>query len=379
MKPDRYLLRMTVFLLAVAGLLVFLLDPASRFFATNKALNSVIIGVMLLGIVYLLRQVLELRPEARWFERLEQQDPGLVSAPAPNLLGPVAAALSERRSARWQLGPTATRALVDGLAARLDEKREIGRYLVSVLIFLGLLGTFWGLLQTVSSIGDAIRNLSIAGGGDFAAMFTEFKRGLEAPLSGMGTSFSSSLFGLSGSLILGFLELQASQAQGRFLGEVEDYLTANTKLGGTGVGVEGESGAGVPAYVSALLESTAESLDRLQRTMARAEENRGTGNEALVTLTERLGTLAAQMRAEQELMVRIAETQMELKPMLQRLAQTQSAPPPVLDDASRAHLRSLDTGIGRLIEGQSAGLDEVAAQVKILTRTIAAMAAEEQR
>jgi hypothetical protein len=377
-KPDRYLLRMTVFLLAVAGLVVFLLDPASRFFATNTALNSVIIGVLLLGIVYLLRQVLELRPEARWFERLEQQDPGLVAAPAPDLLGPVAAALSERRSARWQLGPTATRALVDGLAARLDEKREIGRYLVSVLIFLGLLGTFWGLLQTVSAIGDAIRNLSIAGGGDFAAMFTEFKRGLEAPLAGMGTSFSSSLFGLSGSLILGFLELQASQAQGRFLGEVEDYLTANTKLGGTGPGIEGESG-GVPAYVSALLESTAESLDRLQRTMARAEENRGSGNEALVTLTERLGTLAHQMRAEQELMVRIAETQMELKPLLQRLGHTPSAPPPVLDDASRAHLRSLDAGIGRLIEGQSAGLDEVAAQVKILTRTIAAMAAEDQR
>ncbi|WP_338016736.1 flagellar motor protein MotA [Oleomonas cavernae] len=379
MKPDRYLFRMTVFLLAVAGLVVFLLDPASRFFATNEALNSVIIGVMLLGIVYLLRQVLELRPEARWFERLEQQDPGLVAAPAPDLLGPVAAALSERRSARWQLGPTATRALVDGLAARLDEKREIGRYLVSVLIFLGLLGTFWGLLLTVSSIGDAIRNLSIAGGGDFAAMFTEFKRGLEAPLSGMGTSFSSSLFGLSGSLVLGFLELQASQAQGRFLGEVEDYLTANTKLGSTGVGVEGEGGAGVPAYVSALLESTAESLDRLQRTMARAEENRGSGNEALVTLTERLGTLAHQMRAEQELMVRIAETQMELKPLLQRLGHAPSAPAPVLDDASRAHLRSLDAGIGRLIEGQSAGLDEVAAQVKILTRTIAAMAAEEQR
>ncbi|PWR20753.1 flagellar motor protein MotA [Zavarzinia compransoris] len=375
MKADRYLLRMTLFLLAIAGLVVFLLGPASRFFSTNVPLNAVIVSVLLLGIVYMLRQVLELRPEIRWFERLIGQDPNLGTAPAPDLLGPIAAALPEKRSARWQLGPTATRALVDGLAARLDEKREIGRYLVSVLIFLGLLGTFWGLLETVSAIGDAIRNLNIAGGGDFTAMFGELKRGLEAPLSGMGTSFSSSLFGLSGSLILGFLELQASQAQGRFLGEVEDYLTANTRLGGTG-GVESETGAGVPAYVSALLESTAESLDRLQRTMAHAEENRATANNALVNLTERLSTLAAQMRAEQDLMVRIAETQMELRPVLQRLAQGQAAP--VLDDASKAHLRNLDSGITRLAEGQRAGLDEVAAQVKILTRTIAAMAAEER-
>lgn len=376
MKADRYLLRMTLFLLAIAGLVVFLIGPAVRFFSTNVPLNAVIIAVLLLGIVYMLRQVLELRPELRWFERLAAQDPGLAAAPAPDLLGPIAAALPEKRSARWQLGPTATRALVDGLAARLDEKREIGRYLVSVLIFLGLLGTFWGLLETVSAIGDAIRNLNIAGGGDFTAMFGELKRGLEAPLSGMGTSFSSSLFGLSGSLILGFLELQASQAQGRFLGEVEDYLTANTRLGGTG-GMEGEGGgAGVPAYVSALLETTAESLDRLQRTMAHAEENRATANNALINLTERLSTLASQMRTEQDLMVRIAEAQMELRPVLQRLAQGQNAP--VLDDASRNHLRNLDAGISRLAEGQRAGLDEVAAQVKILTRTIAAMAAEER-
>lgn len=376
MKADRYLLRMTLFLLAIAGLVVFLIGPAVRFFSTNVPLNAVIVAVLLLGIVYMLRQVLELRPEIRWFERLATQDPGLATAPAPDLLGPIAAALPEKRSARWQLGPTATRALVDGLAARLDEKREIGRYLVSVLIFLGLLGTFWGLLETVSAIGDAIRNLNIAGGGDFTAMFGELKRGLEAPLSGMGTSFSSSLFGLSGSLILGFLELQASQAQGRFLGEVEDYLTANTRLGGTGV-MEGEGGgAGVPAYVSALLETTAESLDRLQRTMAHAEENRATANNALINLTERLSTLASQMRTEQDLMVRIAEAQMELRPVLQRLAQGQNAP--VLDDASRNHLRNLDAGISRLAEGQRAGLDEVAAQVKILTRTIAAMAAEER-
>ncbi|MDD3445899.1 MAG: flagellar motor protein MotA [Zavarzinia sp.] len=375
MRAERYLLRMTLFLLAIAALVVFLLAPASRFFATNVPLNTVILAVLLLGIVYMLRQVLELRPEVRWFERLTTQDVNLAQAPAPDLLGPIAAAMNEKRGARWQLGPTATRALVDGLAARLDEKRDIGRYLVQVLIFLGLLGTFWGLLSTVSSIGDAIRNLNIAGGGDFTAMFGELKRGLEAPLSGMGTSFSSSLFGLSGSLILGFLELQASQAQGRFLGEVEDYLTANTRLGGTS-GIEGETGAGVPAYVSALLESTAESLDRLQRTMAHAEENRATANDALVNLTERLTTLAAQMRAEQELMVRIAEAQMELKPALQRLAQAQTAP--AIDDASKAHLRNIDSGLARLSEGQRAGLDEVAAQVKILTRTIAAMAAEDR-
>jgi len=151
---------------------------------------------------------------------------------------------------RVTLSATTMRSLLDGIASRLDESRELSRYMTGLLVFLGLLGTFWGLLLTVNSVGETIHNLQVTGG-DFAVMFDALKAGLEAPLSGMGTAFSTSLFGLSGSLVLGFLELQASQAQGRFHSELEEWLARATSLSSPLAGV---SGGGVPAYVEALLE-----------------------------------------------------------------------------------------------------------------------------
>src|SRR5690606_4518129 len=154
---------------------------------------------------------------------------------------------------------------------RLDESRDLSRYMVGLLIFLGLLGTFWGLIQTIDSVGKVIANLSFASG-DLGTVFQELQAGLESPLSGMGTAFSSSLFGLSGSLILGFLDLQAGQAQNRFYNELEDWLSSITRLGSAGPVSDGE--ASVPAYVQALLEQSADTLDRLQRTIERGEESR---------------------------------------------------------------------------------------------------------
>lgn len=368
MNPDHYLIRMLGFLAAALVLALVLIVSITHFFLVNPALNALIFGVLLIGIVYLLRQVLQLRPEAQWFDRFRRQEPGLAVAPAPNLLGPIAAAFGDGRK-RVTINASTGRALVDGLAARLDEGRETSRYLVSLLIFLGLLGTFWGLLQTVGSIGQAIRDLSVTGG-DFSAMFGDLKKGLEAPLSGMGTAFSTSLFGLAGSLVLGFLELQAGQAQGRFLLAVEDWLSSVTKIGGGGPSLEAEGS--VPAYLTALLENTAENLDKLQRTLARAEEGRATANEVLGGLTERMAVLIEHIRHGQDQIGRIADAQGELRPLLQRLAQQ----PIGLDESSRSHLRSLDATMGRLLDGQANGFEEVAGQVKILTRTITAIVSE---
>jgi hypothetical protein len=262
---------------------------------------------------------------------------------------------------------------------RLDEQREISRYLIGLLIFLGLLGTFWGLLLTVNSVGETIRSLQVSGG-DFAVMFDALKAGLEAPLSGMGTAFSTSLFGLSGSLVLGFLDLQASQAQNRFANDLEEWLSSATKLGGGGP--VGEDGGSVPAYVSALLEQTAESLEEMQRTMARANDERGQSHAALLSLTDRLAQLTDTMRANQDLMLRLAESQHEIRPVLQRLAQNLDRPAGGLDEAARTHLRNMDVYLSRLlddqVQGRNQAVSELRGEIKLLTRTIAAIAEEER-
>jgi hypothetical protein len=232
--PKVYLVRMMVFMLVVSILAVILFPHMQRAFMANPGLNGVIIGALFLGVIYSFRMVWRLWPEINWVNGFRIANPGLELTHTPKLLGPMATLFRDRPH-RTVLSPLSMRSLLDSIASRLDEARDISRYLVGLLIFLGLLGTFWGLLETVSSVGDAIRSLDVSSA-QSATVFEELKSGLEAPLSGMGLAFSSSLFGLAGSLILGFLELQASQAQGRFHSELEQWLAGATSLGGGGLG-----------------------------------------------------------------------------------------------------------------------------------------------
>ncbi len=231
-SPQRFVIRMMIFVMTVAVICIILLAPIQKAYASNYALNSLILGVLLIGIIYNFRQVMMIYPEVAWLERFRRGSPALSGARNPKLLAPMARMLGERE--RLSLSPMSMRYLLDGIASRLDESRELSRYTVGLLIFLGLLGTFWGLLETVSSIRDVINNLTIGGGGDFATVFANLKTGLAAPLTGMGTSFSSSLFGLAGSLVLGFLDLQAGQAQNRFYNDLEEWLSSLTRLLVTG-------------------------------------------------------------------------------------------------------------------------------------------------
>lgn len=214
----RYLVRMGLFLALVGGILVLLLATLSIAFMANPALNGLIILVLMIGIFYNFRQVLRLGPECGWIEHVRTTRMGGAHAErtvpehmTPVLLAPMAAMLGAR-AGKMMLSANTTRTLLDSIFSRLDEARDISRYMVGLLIFLGLLGTFWGLINTLSSIGATIQGLSVQGG-DIATMFDQLKSGLQAPLTGMGTAFSSSLFGLGGSLILGFLDLNAGQAQ----------------------------------------------------------------------------------------------------------------------------------------------------------------------
>jgi hypothetical protein len=297
--PRRYLARMTMFLVAVAIAVALLSPTLLQAFQANVILNGMIMAVLLVGIIFVYRQVGLLWPEVKWIETYRRDRQLVSQQPAPRMLAPMAAMLGERKG-DLRLSTMSMRSLLDGIGSRLDESNDIARYMIGLLIFLGLLGTFWGLLQTVNSVAGVIGGLSI-GSGDMAAAFDDLKRGLEAPLGGMGTAFSSSLFGLGGSLVLGFLELQASQAQNRFYNDLEEWLSSVTRLSAGAVG-DGEQG--VPAFIQALLEQTAESLEALQRTLTQGEEERLRTNANVLALTERLGTMTEQMSGEIRLLSR---------------------------------------------------------------------------
>jgi|APTNR8051073442_1049403.scaffolds.fasta_scaffold06917_4 hypothetical protein len=385
-KPGRFLVRMALFLVAV-GIAVALLFPSLRdAFLANVVLNGLILAVLLLGIIYNFRQVIRLWPEVAWIETFRSERTRVVQASGqqpPRLLAPMAAMLGERQG-RLSLTAPALRSMLDGIASRLDESRDLSRYTIGLLVFLGLLGTFWGLMLTVGSVGDVIRGLSVEGG-DAANVFADLKAGLEAPIGGMGTAFSSSLFGLGGSLILGFLDLQAGQAQNRFYTDLEDWLSGVTRLSSGLIATDGDHS--VPAYVQALLEQTAESLDNLQEIVARGEEGRAASNAVFKTLSEQIGMLTDRMHGEQSMMTRLVDQQAEMKPVLARLsetiAQASSAPDRGIDDATRSHIRNIELYMSRLVDEQIVGREEILRQVrsdfKLLARTIAAVRDDVER
>ena len=372
-NPGRYLTRIFIFLVILAGLTALLFPPLQTAFMANPALNGMIVGALLIGIIFIIRQVLQLRPEVAWVESYRSGQPGLSTQDPPSLLGPVATMLGERREDRMSLSAMSLRSLLDSLDSRLSESRDIARYLIGLLIFLGLLGTFWGLMKTVGAVGDVIGGLTMESG-NLGEVFSALKSGLESPLAGMATAFSSSLFGLAGSLALGFLDLQLGQAQNRFYNELEEWLSSLTRLssGGAMIG-DGEGSAS--AYQAALFEQTAESLDRLQRVILRSEDDRRQANNNLMAMNEKLSILTDQMRAEQELMLRIGEAQLELKPVLSRLADGQSNG---RDEIVRSHLRNIEAYMARLLEESEVGrhhaVDEVRQEIRLLARTIAALA-----
>ncbi len=378
-RPSRYVVRMIFFLGVVAAAVTPLYPTIRDAFLVNVALNGLIVAVLGLGILYSIGQVLMLGREVRWLAQFEAAQAGRPSGrrrARPRLLAPMARMLGDPTD-RVSLSALSMRSLLDGIAARLDESREQSRYLVGLLIFLGLLGTFWGLLQTVRSVGDVIGGLSLAGS-DASLMFGDLQRGLEAPLAGMGTAFSSSLFGLAGSLVLGFLDLQASQAQHRFYQDVEDQLSSVTRLSSAAGPPEGEPAG--PAYLHALLAQTAETLEAVARTTGAAEEGRRAANANLLALTDRLGLLTEQMRADQSLMIRVAESLADLKPLIAKLADAAAAGGFGIDDRARDHLRSIDLTLARGLEdlagARGQALQDLRGDIRLVARTIAALAEE---
>jgi hypothetical protein len=378
-RPTRYLIRMLLFLVLAGAGAALLGDALLRAFEANPLLNGFILCVLLIGVLWNIRQVMSLAPEVRWLETYKNARPRLATLPTPRLLAPMASMLASRDSRsrdganRFTLSAPAMRSLLDGISSRLDEARELSRYMTGVLIFLGLLGTFWGLLGTIGGVSDVISGMSV-GNGDINLLFEQLKSGLARPMKGMSTAFSASMFGLAGALVLGFLDLTAGQAQNRFYNELDEWLAGLTRLGS---GHMADGDASVPVYVQALLEQTAENMENLQHVLSRGEAGREVANQAIRSLTDNLTTLADTMRANQQLMLRLAESQAQLGPALQRLAEVSH------DDAARQHLRNIEALVQRLLvdaeHGRAQSTSELRNDLRILTRTVAALAEEQPR
>jgi soluble cytochrome b562 len=323
-NPQVYLLRMALFLVLIAFLVVILAPHLATAFGANPFLNGLILGVLVLGIAFTIIQVVRLYPEVKWVNSFQIGDTTADIGRPPQLLAPMATMMSDQTE-RMSLSTTSMRSLLDSISTRLDEARDYSRYIIGLLVFLGLLGTFWGLLQTINSVGETIRSLDI-GSSESGVIFEELKAGLEAPLAGMGTAFSSSLFGLAGSLILGFLDLIASQAQNRFYNELEEWLSTVTELG------SGETGsAATPAHLRFTLQDMQASIDGLANSIR--EQPRGSGPtdvEAMTELAEGVQQLVRQMRQEQKLVREWAQVQAdqqaELTPVLRELTRLARGP-----------------------------------------------------
>src|SRR5258706_3679503 len=333
--PQTFVWRMFLFLV-LTGLIVAIINKQILAnFDNNRPLNSLIIGVMIFGILLAFQQVLRLYPEVRWVNNFRISDPGLAMDHAPVMLAPMAMML-RRRQGQAALSTTAMRSILDSIASRLDESRETTRYLVGLLIFLGLLGTFWGLLLTTGSVGDTIAALNTEGK-ESAQVFQELKTGLEAPLKGMGTAFSASLFGLAGSLILGFLDLQAGQAQSRFYNELEEWLSTITELRADGPGEAPGSQAQLRFAMLDMKRSISDLAEKIEQGVIRGGSHNGDG---LLRLSDGIDKLVQQMRAEQKVLREWVDEQSQSQSELASVFKEQNRPASALRDiAARAPRR----------------------------------------
>jgi hypothetical protein len=303
-SPRIFLIRMLVFLILCALIAFVLQRQILNAFSANPWLNGLIVGVLVIGIILSFHRVIRLFPEVAWVNGFRRADPGLAVSREPVLLAPMAAILGGERVGRLAITAQTMRAFLDSLAMRLDEARDISRYLTGLLVFLGLLGTFWGLIETVGSVGGIINGLKV--GGDADAVFDALKEGLAAPLGGMGISFSSSLFGLAGSLILGFLDLQTSQAQNRFYTNLEDWLATTVD--------------DLPAIAPAGAASApglSDAVERLRASITESTSGKAT-TAAMANLAEAIQGLVQHMRAEQQMIRDWADAQAKLNNDIRR-------------------------------------------------------------
>jgi hypothetical protein len=367
-NPNRVLIWMTLFLMGTLLSATMLVEPLTEAFLANQVFNGMIIGVLLIGVIVNIRQVIILQPDVAWLDEFPRslKDRNL----EPHLLTPMAKML-EKRKRGYRMSAMTMRSVLDGIRMRLDESRDISRYLTGLLVFLGLLGTFWGLLDTIGGVSAVIAELSTGEEGDVAASFKHLMESIQAPLAGMGTAFSSSLFGLAGAVVIGFLDLQAGHAQNRFYNELEDRLSDISHVTSGTVGIEHDQS--LSGYVEGLLEQTAESLDKLQSVMSRNEEDRLASTSRQMELNERIAELTDQIRSEQKAVTRMGQSHADLHPLLVQLGEKIDSSGDG-DEALRRHIRNLDIGITQLVSetvtSRERLVEEFRKEIRLLGHTL---------
>ena len=337
--PRSYMLRMAVILLVTFIIIGLLFGQLAQAFAGNFALNSVIVATALIGVAFIFRQTWRLVPEAKWLSEIQKTNTISRSAPRPVLLATVHVMLSDA-SEEGQLSALSLRSVLDGVAARLDEAREISRYFIGLLVFLGLLGTFWGLLQTIGSVGQVVGGLDLSST-DFETMMSQLRNGLDAPLSGMATAFSSSLFGLGASLVLGFLDLQLGQAMGRFFNEVEDWLSAFARFSDLSAS---PSAPGRQALAQGLSEEGARAMVSLAAAIEASQRDRTEQTRQITAMNTTLSVLSEQMADDRRLREQLAQ----LNVHIQQLTASLDEKARVQQESTAAELRALSAAIVKL-------------------------------
>src|SRR5690554_3692633 len=345
-QPQRVLIWMLAVIAAIALAAVVLHAPLLRAFSATPVFNLLILGVLAFGVLVNVMQVIRLQREVNWIEAYRRSSPERALG-TPVLLAPMARMLAQGGRKPQTLSTQSMRSILDSIHLRLEEQRDLSRYLVGLLIFLGLLGTFWGLLITIASIGEIIAGLSA--GSDAVAMFEALKSRLQQPLAGMATSFSTSLFGLAGSLLLGLIDLFAARAANRFYTEVEDWLSGITRL--SSGGALGDADASVPAYVQALLEQTADGLERMQRALVESERERRGNAQQMAELSTHLAKLTEHLGRDSRVLADLAETQAGLKTALTALARDDHAGERFTDEL-RNEFRLLSRTLAAAVEGR---------------------------
>jgi biopolymer transport protein ExbB/TolQ len=370
MSYQRYFIRMSLCIALIAGAGAILYPFLAKAFLANPALNGVILLTFLFGVVYTFHQVFNLKQEAKILDDYHTDRFPLTHNQKFKILSPLSSLLSSQQN-QMSLNLMGRKILCDQIAGRLDEKREIARYTARLLIFLGLLGTFWGLLQTIQAVGGVISNLSV-GEASGALAFTELKSHLAAPLAGMGIGFSSSLFGLAGSLVLSFLDLQMNQAQHGFYTHFEEWL--NQKSTNDSKSTIDQDTLTPSAYIHALWEKTLETLERLESTLHQGEESRYQVDQSLNALTDRLSLLADHIRDGQESITQITGLQRDIGKTLEQFNDHVQQKRLGIDDATRHHIRNMDLQLGRLNEemdsSRSQVVQEMRNEIRLLAKTI---------
>ncbi len=344
-RPIQTLLWMGVFTFIILVGSLLLSKPLHDAYSSNIVFNSIILVVLVIGVAINFRQVIQLYPEINWIERYQTSSITRETI-QPRLLSSMARLLSGKEDVVMSTNSMQT--ILDSIRTRLEDSRDLSRYFIGVLVFLGLLGTFWGLMATVSTIGNLINNMSVESASG-AEIFENLKSSLADPLSGMGVAFSSSLFGLSGSLVVGFLDLQAGHAQNRFVNELEEWLSSSTRISSSIIGDEGAS-LNAPAYVQALLEKTADTLEKMQRSGASDDQQRELLVKQLGELRGTFDRFNGLLGQQNERLERLNTNQAEIVRLLKNTSdQNQSSN---ADDELRSELRLLTKTIANALSSR---------------------------